>query len=233
MNIRIKALFILVVVAGWLSCKKNNDAPTVQLTTKLNVVNASLNTINFYLNGTRLNNTTSYYPGGTLGYLSVTSGIQNYQFKIAGNENVLFTKSLTLDTGKIYSLYISGQTADNAFMTTDVLTADTSGNALVRFVNASPDSNPLVVAFEGGSTSTTILDTIKFTNVAYKATTDFIKVKGGFSHNVSVYQASSPLNPKRDTTVTLNSGQIYTIYSYGLVGTAGNQGLNTSLIVNQ
>lgn len=224
----------MVVVAGWLSCKKNNDAPTVLTTAQLNLVNASSNTINFYLNGTRLNNTTSFYPGGSLGYVfNVASGTQNYQFKIAGNENILFTKPLTLDSGKKYSLYISGQTADNAFMTNDVLTADTAGNALVRFVNASPDSSPLVVAFEGGSTATTILDTIKFSSVAYKTTTDFIKVKGGFSHNVSVYQASSSSNPKRDTTVILNSGQIYTIYSYGLVGTVGNQALNTSLIVNQ
>jgi hypothetical protein len=234
MNIRVKALFIIAAIAYTISsCKKNDDAPQVTETTNLNVVNTSLNTINYFINGTRINNTTSYYPGGTLGYVPVLAGTQNYQIKIKGNTDPLFTRSLTFDAGKYYSLYVAGSTADDAFFTNDVLTADTLGNALVRFVNASPDSGPLVVAFEGGSLATTVLDTVKFNNVTYKTTTDFIQVKGGFVHNVSVYRASSPLNPKRDTTVTLNAGQIYTIYSYGLVSSAGNQGLSTRLIVNQ
>lgn len=234
MNIRVKALFIVAAVAYIISsCKKNDDKPQVTNTTNLNVVNASLNTINYYINGTRINNTTSYYPGGTLGYVPVIAGTQNYQVKIAGNTNPLFTKPLTLDSGKYYSLYVAGQTADDAFLTHDVLQTDTNDNALVRFVNASPDSGPLVVAFEGTSATNTILDTIKFNNVTYKTSTDFIRIKGGFIHNVSVYQASSPLNPKRDTTITLNAGQIYTLFTYGSVKTAGNQGLNTHLIINQ
>ena len=233
MDIRVKALFIIAAVAYIMSsCKKNDDKPQVTNTSNLNVVNASLNTINYYINGTRINNTTSYYPGGTLGYVPVIVGTQNYQVKIAGNTNPLFTKSLTLDSGKYYSLYVAGQTADDAFMTNDVLKADTLGNALVRFVNASPDSGPLVVAFEGGSLPN-VSDTVKFNNVTYKTTTDYIKVKGGFVHNVSVYQASSPKDFKRDTTVTLNAGQIYTLFSYGSVKPTVNKGLNTHLIINQ
>jgi hypothetical protein len=236
MNIRVKALFIIAAVAYIISsCKKNDDAPLVTSTANLNVVNASSDTINFYLNGIRLNNTTSFYPGGSLGYVfAVTSGTQNYQFKRAGSPNTLFTKSLTLGANNNYSLYVAGQTANDAFMTQDVLTADTSGNALVRFVNASPDSSPLVINIAGIPITTgTTLDTITFTGVAYQTTTSFKTVKGGYTYNLSVYQASSPSKPKSDTTATLNAGQIYTIYSYGLVSTAGNEGLSTSLIVNK
>ncbi|SDQ00185.1 protein of unknown function [Mucilaginibacter sp. OK268] len=236
MNIRIKAFTCIVAAACWASCKKNNDAPTVQLTTSLNVVNASNNVINFYQNGTRINNTSSYYPGGSLGYVTVKAGLQNFQVKLASpsTPNILFSKPITLDTGKVYSLYISGQTLESVFFAEDVLKADADGNALVRFVNASPDAGPLMLAFEGGSLPDHVLDTVKFSNVAYKATdVAFIKVKGGFVHNVAVYQASSPSSPKRDTTIVLNAGQIYTLVSYGTVGSNGNQGLSTRLIINQ
>lgn len=231
MNTRVKVLFFIGIVAGLLSCKKNNDAPDVTLTTDLNVVNASNNTINFYQNGTRLNNTGSYLPGGTLGYLTVKAGLQNYQVKIDGTSDPLFTLPLTLDSTKIYSLYISGKTAENAFYTTDVLKADTNGWAKLRFVNASPDAGPLVVAFEGTGANNVILDTVKFKDVSYKTTTDFITITAGIRY-LSVYRASSPLNPRRDT-ITLNHGNIYTFYSYGETGSAGNQGLGTGLIVNQ
>lgn len=231
MNTRFKILFFIGAVACLTSCKKNNDAPDATITTSLNVVNASNNTINFYQNGTRLNNTGSYLPGGTLGYLTVKAGLQNYQVKIDGTADPLFTLPLTLDSTKTYSLYISGKTAESVFYTTDVLAADTNGMAQLRFVNASPDAGPLVLAFEDRDASNAIVSTPQFKDVSYKTTTGFIKVKSGV-FNLGVYKSSSPLNPKRDT-VTLNGGSIYTFYSYGETGSAGNQGLGTGLIVNQ
>jgi len=50
-------------------------------TTGLNVTNASTDTLNYYLNGTRVNNASSIYPLGSSGYIGVAVGQQNYQFK--------------------------------------------------------------------------------------------------------------------------------------------------------
>ena len=53
------------LITAFLSCKKNNDAPVVSTSIdSLNVVNATANTINLYLNGTRLNNNSNLYPSG-------------------------------------------------------------------------------------------------------------------------------------------------------------------------
>jgi hypothetical protein len=232
MNIRIKALFTIAVIGILSSCKKNDDAPPAKLTALLNLVNASNATINFYQNGSRINNTTSYYPGGTLGYLTVAAGQQNFQVKNAGaaNPNYLFSMPLKLDSGKAYSLYVSGQTPGSVFFTNDNFLADTSGNAQLRFVNASPDAGPLVLAFEGRSASNVVTSTPQFSNISYKTTTSFVTVAPG-TFNLSVYKSASPLNPLRDT-VALVAGGIYTLVSYGTTGTIGNQALGSTLITN-
>ena len=233
MNIRVKALFIIACVGILSACKKNDDAPAVKLTALLNVVNASNATINFYQNGTRINNTTSYYPGGTLGYVTVTAGAQTFEVKNAGpaNPNYLISMPLKLDSGKAYSLYISGQTTENVFYTNDNFEPDTAGKAKLRFVNASPDAGGLVLAFEGRDANNAITSTPQFSNISYKATTDFVTVAPG-TFNLSVYKSSSALSPKRDT-VALAAGRVYTLVSYGAVGTVGNQALGSTLVINQ
>ncbi|WP_183563993.1 DUF4397 domain-containing protein [Mucilaginibacter sp. SP1R1] len=231
MNSRIKALFVIVGVTCLWACKKNDDAPKRQPTTGLNVVNASDNTINFYQNGARLNNASSYFPGGSLGYLSVIAQNQNYQVKIAGATAPLFSFSMSLDSGKRYSLYVTGKTASDYFYKPDTLNADTSGLTKFRFVNASPNAGPLVLAFEGMDNNKAVLDTIKFNNINYKTITPFVTITGGV-RNVSIYSASAPLNAVKDT-ITLNPSGIYTIYSYGTINASGGQGFGTGLIANQ
>jgi len=234
MNIRIKAFtFIIAAAACWASCKKNNDAPTIVPTTSVNVINASNNVINFYQNGTRINNTSSYYPGGTLGNLTVKAGLQNYQAKLASpsTPNYLFTLPLTLDSGKVYSLYVSGQTPESVFFTND--TATTNKLAKLRFVNASPDAGPLVLAFV--TPGTPPVSTPQFSNIAYKTTTPFLNVTPSTTGSLilSVYQVGSDISTAKNDTVTISTGKIYTVVSYGTIGSGGNQALGTSFIVNQ
>ena len=226
MNISIRVLFFVALsVAVISSCKKNDDKPVEQLSTSVNFVNASNNTINFYLNGTRITNSSSYFPGGTLGYTQVTAGMQNYQVKIAGSTVPLFTKPFSFDTAKVYTLYVAGQTADDAFFTTDTLVADTGDFAKLRFVNASPSAGKLMLAFTGTT------DVIKFDTVSYKRTTKFISVKSG-DIPIIIYRQGFPDQPLRDT-VTLAANRVYTIFGYGTVGAGGNQGLADGLIVNK
>jgi hypothetical protein len=234
MNIRIKAFtFIIAAAACWASCKKNNDAPTILPTTNVNVINASNNVINFYQNGTRINNTSSYYPGGSLGNLTVKAGLQNYQVKLASpsTPNYLFTLPLTLDSGKVYSLYVSGQTPESVFFTND--TATTNKFAKLRFVNASPDAGPLVLAFVTPDPNP--VSTPQFSNIEYKKTTDFLNVTPSSTGSLilSVYQVGSDIKTAKKDTVTISTGRIYTVVGYGTVGSGGNQALGTSLIVNQ
>ena len=246
MNIRIKAFtFIIAAAVCWVSCKKNNDRPTFLPTTNIRVINASKDTVNFYQNGTLINNTSAYFPGGTLAnLLIVKAGLQNYQVKLAkpSAPNPLFTLPLTLDSGKIYSLYISSRSVDGIFFTNDSFTAPTNNTAKIRFVNASPDASPLTLAFVTPGTSPVI--TPQLSNIAYKTTTDFLNVTpsttatpgttlGPGSLIFSVYQTGSDISTARKDTVTISTGRIYTVVGYGTIGSGGNQAIGASLIVNQ
>jgi hypothetical protein len=240
MNIRIKAFtFIVAAAACWASCKKNNDAPTILPNANLNVINASNNVVNFFQNGTRINNSSNYFPGGTLGYLVVKAGLQNYQVKLAGasTPDPLFTLPLKLDSAKSYSLFISGKTPESVFFINDTAVT-VSSVAKIRFVNASPDAGPLVLAFVTAGTGA--VSTPQFSNISYKTITPFLKVTPSTTTTplaagsliLSVYQAASPASPKKDT-VTISAGRIYTFVSYGAIGSGGNQALGAKLIVNQ
>jgi hypothetical protein len=229
MNIKVKVLLMIAAVAGcFVSCKKNNDKPDAvdSSTTSLNVINATFNNVNIYVNGTRINNTTTFYPGGTLGYILVKAGTQNYSVKLDGpnNPNPLFSLPLTLSKDSIYSFYVAGNTADQVFKTTDVLVADTNEQAKIRFVNASPDAGNISVHFEG---ITAVLDTEKVKDLGFKATSTFYLVAPG-EHNMALHSVGFPGTVVRDT-VSLNAGKVYTYYGYGNKST----GLATGLFTNQ
>ena len=231
MNIKVKALLIIVAAASCLaSCKKNaNDKPDAASdVSSLNVINATFNDVNVYQNGNRINQTSTYYPGGTLGYLSVKSGTQNYAAKINGTSNELFNIPMTLSKDSIYSFYVAGTTADQVFKTTDVLASDTgtSPMAKIRLVNASPDGGNLVWHFEAKVNNTTF-DTVKLRDVAFKTTSDFLLVKPGV-HNMALYANGSLTQTARDT-VELVGGKVYTYYGFGNKTT----GLGTGLFTNR
>ncbi|WPU99840.1 DUF4397 domain-containing protein [Mucilaginibacter sp. cycad4] len=231
MNIKVKALLIIIAVTGYLtSCKKNNDKPDAvdSSTSSLNVINATFNNVNIYVNGTRVNNTTTFYPGGTLGYILVKAGTQNYSVKLDGpnNPNPLFSLPLTLSKDSVYSFYIGGNTADQVFKSTDVLVADTGSapKAKIRFVNASPDAGNISVHFEG---ITAALDTEQVKDLGFKTTSAFYLVAPG-EHNMALHSAAFPTTVVRDT-VQLTGGKVYTYYGYGNKST----GLATGLFINQ
>src|SRR6185312_5588581 len=113
MNIRIVALLFIACAAIFTACKKNNDAPAARYTSNLNIINASTDTVNFYLNGSRLNGNSNLYPLYSSGYLQVPAFAQNFQVKKLFNQTTnavqqLFSIPLNLDTAKGYSLFIAG-----------------------------------------------------------------------------------------------------------------------------
>jgi hypothetical protein len=236
MNNRIKVLcFVFTAAACWASCKKGDDAPAVVVTTKpaaISVFNLSANNVNIYANGTRLNNTTTYYPGGTLGYFLVESVAKNYAFKIDRIATVFYEKSIRFTPDSIYSVYVASPKAEDVFMSEDFLIPDTGINlakyAQVRYVNASPNAGNFKFVLRGASSL--IADSPQVDNIAYKITTEFKQVKAGL-HYIGVYRAGYPTAPKIDT-VTLSAGKIYTFYGYGNVASGGNLGIFTGLFAN-
>ena len=223
MNIKLSFLLMAILAFGLASCKKTDDAPPAAVqTTGLNVTNASTDTLNYYLNGTRVNNASSIYPLGSSGYLGVAVGQQNYQFKSLRSPVVLMSLALALDSGKTYSLYVAGRSADLTFSTIDTLIADTGNLATIRFVNASPDAGNLDVM---------VGDTVNFKSRAFKTSTVFLPVIAGDKH-IRIYQSGSG-TPKIDETRTLIAGRVYTLFTKGSLKGTGTAALGTGIVVNK
>jgi len=224
MNYKLPFLIILLLALGFTACKKNNDAPSAEdtLAANLNVVNTTTDTLNYYLNGSRVNTTSSLYPFGSSGYVGVKIGEQNYQFKRLGNADVLFNLPLALDTNKSYSLYVSGRSAEQSFTSLDTIASDSLSRVKIRFVNASPDAGNLDVSFN---------DTLKFSVRPYKSISVFLPVTVGEKH-IKVFK-SGTTTAISDTTRTFTASRVYTLFAKGSLTGTGGAKFGTGLVVNR
>jgi hypothetical protein len=223
MKIKLPVLIAFIIALGLASCKKGNDEVTVPLTTDLKVINATGDTINIYVNGTRINNLNSLYPLGASDYLEVTMGTQNYQFKKAGSPNVLFNLPLAVDTGKTYSLFVAGSSAENVILDADNLPKAVTGKAFVRFVHTSPGAGNLDVRVGEG-------DTTVYRARAYKTLSSYATITPGIKR-VRIYKAGIT-TAVVDTTRTFSAGKAYTLFTKGAFkGTAGTTSV-TGLITD-
>jgi hypothetical protein len=222
MNIRFLVLLMIAVVTGFTACKKTyDDAPKVTTQTSLDVVNAYTDTVNFYLNGTRLNNNSNLYPGISSGYyvLNIPAGEQNYQIKKMFNPasstvQPLFSIPQPVDPYYYHSLFIAGPTVADAFFTQDALAGDTTVNdstCYVRFVNASPDA---------GSLDFTVGDTVKFTSQAFKTASGYVTVGVNGKKAISVYHTGQS-TPILSGVYNIGPGNIYTFYAKGSISGTG------------
>ncbi|TSD66054.1 DUF4397 domain-containing protein [Inquilinus sp. KBS0705] len=223
MNSKLPVIIVLVLALGFAACKKNDDVPADDngLVTDLNVVNATADTLNFYINGTRINNTSSLYPQGASGYIGVPYGQQNYQFRRIGSPIVLFTKALTLDTLQSYTLFLAGTTDENTLLTIDTIKSNDK-TARVRFVNTTPDIGALDV---------TVGDTVKFKARAFKTATVFLNVNAG-TKRVRIYKAGTATLLSDETRI-LDVGGVYTLFTKGRTGGSGDAKFGTGLNVNK
>ena len=223
MHIKYSALFFIVMIIGFLSCKNNDNVFKPVTYTDLTVVNATADTLNFYLDGTRQNNSSSLHPGGLAVHTAVFAGSQNFQFKKVGSASVLLNIPLKLNPNVFNSLYIAGETPDKVFNTLDTLVTDALPNlATVRFVNASPDAGNLTV---------TIGDTTYVKSSPFKSSSGFF-IAGSGQKVIKVYQFGGAL-PKIDTIIAFQANRAYTLFSEGLLNGKGNSAFRVGIILNQ
>jgi hypothetical protein len=208
MKISAILLFFAIAVIGLSACTKvTDDTLAGNRSTLLTVVNASTDTLNFYQNGTRLNNTSNLYPFGQLSGLSVIVGDQNFQFKKAGSANTLVNVPFTIQDTTRYTMFFAGESLDKVFVIRDTLKIDTF--ARVQFVNASPVN--VDVAIGSG---------FNYKNLSFKSATPFIPLVGG-KFALSIYQAGTT-TLLASGTLTLAKSNLYTLYTKGVLNGTGN-----------
>ncbi|MBD1387690.1 DUF4397 domain-containing protein [Mucilaginibacter rigui] len=213
--------FIGVIVIA--SCKKGNDAaPATPLKTSINFVNASADTINFYVNGSRLNTTAASYPLASTGYLTTPLGEQNYEVKKDRNPNILFNLVLPVDTGKVYSFFVTDNTSANTFTVVDTLqSVDTL--TMIRFVHTSPRMGEVKILMN---------DTVAFANAKFKSVSDYLHVTPGLKQIKVVDVATGNVLINEPRVLQLN--RAYTLFTKGaLMATDAPAISGTGLIINR
>ncbi len=224
MYLRYSILLFIIVVMGLLSCKNDDNVFAPVNYSYINFVNASGDTLNFFLNGTRQNNLSGINPTSQTFYIKVPDGQQNLQFKKTGSPVVLFNVPLKLAENFNYSIYVADEASTGVFYSQDIL--DTSGISKgnffkLRFVNASPDA---------GNLSVSIGDTASFSALAY-AQTSALRVVGSGKKTIKVYQAGATL-PLIDTIIAMQPQFIYTLFSKGLINGKGTSKIGVGLARN-
>jgi len=123
----------------------------------------------------------------------------------------------TLADGKAYSVYLSGfynttTKLVEGFVVEDAFPADIDySQALVRFVNASPNSQPMQLTVRNPTTGA---DLVVGGSIAYKAAGAFVGVPTG-SYDLFTRTAGSTTNAIARTAVSFLAGRVYTISARG------------------
>ncbi len=211
-------IILFFVIAGIYSCKKGYDIPeTVGLPSYLNTINSTQDTLNYFLNGTRQNNTSTIFPLGSTNYLNVTSGQNNYEFRKNGSPVVLFGKVLSLKDTTYQTLFVCGETADKAFISQDTLKPSLTG-AKIRFVNTAAGSGPLTA---------TLNDTAIARSFPFQKLGSYYNTSAG-TKTLKIYVSGST-TPGVTQTFALTTGVSYTMYVKGLPTGTGQAALRIGL----
>jgi hypothetical protein len=224
----IKNLHLLCLLAfcALASCVKNDPIITANAGVSVNVINATDEVINFYLNGTRQNSVTGIYPLAANGNVSIPFGSHLFTFrKLFDNQNfvnadTLFTLPVQLDSvgsNTRYSIFTAGLTRSTAFVLKEVLEPDAK-NAKMRFVVASPNTTGLRVFIDG---------VLFLTGGGFKSSTEFAMLAPGSQKVITILPATGTV-PLYTATITLTEGRIYTLFSQGSGAT-----FKAGLIINQ
>jgi len=206
-----KRLLLCVGMVGILSsCSLDDDSNTVtypEPEVAFGIIaNASpaSGDLFFFADANKINDTGLPYTNAA-GYYNFTLGNRVLSVKNSAG-TTLATKNVTLERGKAYSAF-AVNTFNNIEIAVyrDSISSATAGKAYVRFINLSPDANPITVA---GTTQTFA------TGLAFKQATQFMEVASG-NYDLTYKETATQDTLVRDTAVELRAGKIYTIYTKG------------------
>ena len=244
------ALLAAVVVA---SCDKNavQDITGPIDSARIKFFNFGVGApgVNFYANTTKMTATSSTTGAeattgvsyGAVGSGGFYSAIAPGQYAFAGKIAATVDKDLAIATinqtiadGKSYSLYLSGfynttNKSVEGFVVEDDYPATIDFNvAIVRFVNAISNANPMTLYAKSSTTGTEVA---VGGSIAYKSAGAFVSLPGG-SYDLSTRYAGSSTNAITRTAVSFNAGRVYTISARGDITITSTTATNRPFLDN-
>ncbi|MGY4536704.1 hypothetical protein ACVW0P_001118 [Mucilaginibacter sp. UYNi724] len=225
MKFKLPVFIAFIGIVAIAACKKFDEAPTKVPTTFLNFINASTDTLNVYVNGSRLNNLSSTYPLGSSGYIQSPLGEQNYQVKRLGHGEVLFSVPIKLDSAGVYSFYVNDGTVENSFTTQDTLSTLSNKVSSIRFVHTSPNLGAVDIVITDDAKKE-----VRINKRSFKSSSVYVTVKEGVE-KIQVYKAGTPTLLSQEERI-LQIGRAYTLFTKAGLTDPGNTTPSTGLIIN-
>jgi len=184
-------IFILLCAVFFCCACKKEGLPKVA-SSALNVVNAITNQSSVNVNPFGTPIVYSTFP--QLSYqssevLTLSPGNSDITVNIVTDTlHTFYNQNVSTVNGGIYSLYLFGQSPYQTMLLKDNIPAVQDSSAGVRFINLSPDSQPVTVNIQGDNNTV-------FNSLAYKSITDFkmlsAKMSVGGVYNFEVRDAAS------------------------------------------
>jgi hypothetical protein len=156
----------------------------------------------------RINNNPFNYTDRT-GYLNFFTGERRFKISSVNASNAFVDTTFELVDGRTYSLFMVDRVSSlEALLVTDSSATPTAGNAMVRFINLSPDASNLSIVGKNDN------DSISFAERSFKQATSFQPVNAEeFSFEVTQGSSSDAL--LKADNISLEAGKYYTIIVRG------------------
>lgn len=223
----VKILIAFTVCLVFLnSCKKEETDTTPYTAVAIYNASPTASTYDVYLGSTRLNNA-ALPLGGGVAYSQQVAGSYDVKFTVSGRSESLYTKTVNLSQNNYHSFYLIGRpNAFDGIFITDDLTATSTTNAFVRFVNLSPDAPALALAIKGGAAIAT--------SQTYKGVSSYVQVAAG-TYSLDVKDNLTAVVKTTLTGVNLVANGHYTVFANGLITptSASEIALGAQIVVNK
>jgi hypothetical protein len=213
-------LFLFSAIFVFASCKKDGILAPSPL--------ASLNVTNAVVGGAALTLNTSVLTVGNNSYAQFALNAGQSQVNLYPAATPLspyYNQTIPTNNGDYYSLFLAGASPANvdAILVKETYKSFTDTLFAVRFINLSPNSNPISVNISGNANGSEV------TSLAYKAYTSSIQhsAKAAFPSYTFQIRDVATGNLIASTTLTTPRYRNVTIVLRGLVGGAPAAGITT------
>ena len=190
------------------SCKKTESDTTAY--TAITVYNASPTaaTYDVFLGDKQLN-TVALPLGGGIAYSQQLAGSYDLKFTIPGRSESVITKNVSLNQNTFNSFYLIGKPGSfDGIFTTDNVSATSTTQAFVRFINLSSDAPALNLSITGGA--------IVGTSQSYKGIGSFVQINAG-TYSFDVKDNATAAVKTTLLGIALVANGYYTIVARGLL----------------
>jgi len=170
-------------------------------------------------------NSVPFKYGITTNYLQFAAGIRNFKFKPFGGSTVVIDTMIALEPNEDFSLFVIDEFDKvSVMMLWDRPSLPAAGQAKLRFINLSPDSQPVQLKIKGVTTPLT-------TGQSFTEASQFLDLESN-TYSFEVLSGGNVIDELPETQ--LQGGWFYTIIVKGYVNppTGNTNAIGAEIMIN-